>query len=118
MALSASAIYHSMVEQLQQTCVERGLDSNGQARTLCRRLAEQVKCESMERAEQQDATQLSDPIDLLHSAASSITPNFSQVSQHGSEGGQASVLMELLRQVIPLSPGGDSAAVCSLGRGL
>jgi len=73
-ALFPSAVYHLTVEQLRQTCVERGLNSNGQARTLRRRLADQVKSESMERPEQQEVTQASDPTDLLRSAAGNITP--------------------------------------------
>jgi len=105
MALSASAVYHLTVEQLRHNGVERGLDSNGKARFLRCRLAEQVKSESMERSVQQEVTQASDPTDLLRSAAGSITPNVSLVFQHGSEGGRASLLVELLRQEIPLSSG-------------
>jgi len=47
MALSASPIYHLTVEQFRQTCLERGLDSDGPVRTLRRRLAEQIKSEDM-----------------------------------------------------------------------
>ena len=91
------------LKQLRQNFVERGLDRNGQARTLRRRLAEQVKSESMERPEQQEVTQASDPTYLLRSAAASKTPNVRQVSEKCSEGGQASDLAELLRHVIPLT---------------
>jgi len=103
MALSASAVYHLTVEEMRQTCVKRGLDSNDQAKYLRRKLAEQVKSETIERPEQLEVTLEIDPPFPLLSAASSEISNHSQVSQHGSEGCQASVLVELLRQVIPLS---------------
>jgi len=103
MALTACAIFQLTLGQMQQNSVERGLDSNGLARTLRLRLAEQVKSEGVERPKQHYVLQASDSIDLLRSAVSSRTSNVCQVSQHGSEGSQPSVLKELLRQVIPLS---------------
>jgi len=54
-----------------------GMNSNAQARTLRRRLAGQIKSESMELPEQQEVTQAIDPTDLLRSAASSIISNVS-----------------------------------------
>ena len=103
MALSSSATYHLTVEQLRQTCVERGLNNDEPMRTLRRRLAEQFKSEDMERSEQQDTTQESAPTDLFRTGMGSITPDPGEQSEHDSEGDQASVLVELLRQVAPLS---------------
>jgi len=59
MVFSASALYHLTVDELRQTCVERALDSDVQARTLRRRVAEQVKKENTERTKQQEVSQAS-----------------------------------------------------------
>lgn len=103
MALSASDIYRLTVEQLRQACVENGLDSDGPVRILRRRLGEQIKQEGMEPTGVQDITQVGAPTDLLSGSVANTSPYPGEQSQRGGEAAQVPVLVELLRQVAPLS---------------
>jgi hypothetical protein len=64
MAGSVSSVYRLTVDQLREECVERGLDSSGPVRVLRGRLAEHIKSEMMEGADDQSRIQASVPSDL------------------------------------------------------
>ena len=103
MALSASGVYYLTGDQLRESCVERGLNSDGPVRALRRRLAEYLRGANMDGEGDQDDIQASAQTDLLQTSAGNIPPTPSEVSQHGSDVSQTPVLVELLRQVVPLS---------------
>jgi len=66
-------------------------------------LAEDIKGGKIDQSEQQDGMQASAQTDLLQTSSGNMPPNPSEVSQRGSDASQAPVLIELLRQVAPLS---------------
>jgi len=96
-------VYHLTAEQLRQNFVERGINSDGPVRSLCRKLAGDIKGDKMEPKEQRDAMQPIAQTDLLQTSTFSISPTPSEVSQHGSDISQAPALVELLRKVATLS---------------
>jgi hypothetical protein len=101
MAGPVSSVYRLIVDQLREECIERGLDSSGPVRILRGRLAEHIKSETMERADDQSRIQASVPSDLPSSESDKVHPTGFRVS-HGSAGdSQIHVLTELLRQVPP-----------------
>jgi hypothetical protein len=102
-ALSAAAVYHLSVDQLRQQCLNRGLDSGKPVRSLSRRLVADIKSGQMDRPRPQEATQARVPTDEVPSRTGIVPPRSNGDSHGGSEVGQTSVLVELLRQVVPLS---------------
>ena len=74
MALSAYGVYYLTGDQLQQSCVERGLSSDGPVRALRRRLAEYLRGAEMDGEGYQDAPQASVPTDLSHNPIQVISP--------------------------------------------
>ena len=103
MALSAAAVYHLSVDQLRQQCLDRGLDSGGPVRSLRRRLVADIKSDQMDRPGQQEATQARVPTDKVPTRTGTVPSRSNGDCHGGSEIAQTSVLVELLRQVVPLS---------------
>jgi len=66
MALSASGVYYLTGDQLRQSCVERGLNSDGPVRALRRRLAEYLRGANMDGEGDQDDIQAEEMGVLRH----------------------------------------------------
>jgi len=62
-----------------------------------------INGDQMDRTGQQDVIQASVPTDLLYTCTDTISPILTEVSQGGNVISQTPVLVELLRQVGPLS---------------
>ena len=98
MALSAYFVYQLTTEYLRKYCIERGIDSDGPASSLRRRLAEDIKGGKMEQTEQMGAMQASVQTDLLRTSTGNMSLTPSEDSQRGSGISRAPMLVELLRK--------------------
>jgi hypothetical protein len=91
------------VDKLLQVCSEKGLDSSGPVRSLRQRLADHVKSNPMDTSSGEDANQASVPTDLVPNVVDPPPPNSVSCSHGGGTDSQTPVLVEVLRQVSPLS---------------
>jgi len=101
MALSASEVYRLTADKLRQVCSYQGLDNSGPVRSLRQGLADHIK--SMIQTAGDDVTHASVPTDLVHNVVEPVPQNSGDCSHGGCRDSQTLVLVELLRQVSPLS---------------
>ena len=101
MAFSASDVYHLTADKLRQVCSDQGLDSGGPVRSLRQRLADHIEQHDADGDE--DVTQASVPTDLVHNVMEPVPHKSGDSSHDGGGDSQTQVLVELLRQVSPLS---------------
>ena len=103
MAFSASDVYHLTADKLRQVCSDQGLDNSGPVRSLRQRLGDHIKSNIMQTVGDEDVTQASVPTDLVHNVMEPVPHKFGDSSHGGGGDSQTQVLVELLRQVSPLS---------------
>jgi len=90
-------------DKLRQVFSDQELDSSGPVRSLRQGLADHIKRNMMQTVGDEDVTQASVPTDLVHNVMEPVPPKFGDSSHGGGGDSQTQVLVELLRQVSPLS---------------
>jgi len=100
MALSASDVYHLTGDELRQVCLEQGLDSAGPVRSLRQRLVDYVRSGQLDESVYGKMAQAGTMTD---SEVKVGTPESNGCSHASSGDSPVPVLVELLRQVPPLS---------------
>ena len=102
MALVPVDIYRLMSEQLRDVCVRQGLNSSGSVRELRRRLVKQRKVEEMANKQEDQSVRASASLDLP-TGINTRDNTGREVDVHASGRESNAVLVDLMRQVAPLT---------------
>ena len=102
-ALTATDIYKLSVHELRQLCADEGLNSTGPVRVLRQRVVRHLKECTMASQQEAKTPQASAPTDLSADSILTRPLNANDYSHVGSSDGSVPVLVELMRQVPPLT---------------
>jgi len=116
MALSSAEIYRLTVELLREVCAKRGFDSVGPVRVLWQRLVRQLKTDTMA-SKQDDSNVQASATASLPTDATKREKQGREIDSHARGSGDAnSVIVELKRQVPPLTSNEPEAILRSISR--